>query len=479
MNKEKKAKESKKEKRIRAKKTPEEKEKRGKSLGLFRKKAEDGAADIMSGRPAFAAALTPAEPILKMKDVKPQPAWKKDLCLNIACAVMITTVAALFCMCTYSPELLPFVLTCPVVFMIIASLSYVNQRMVKWIAAGAAAAVLLLIAVIWHKALFDGIAFLINLFYDMAEESQAYVYDRLPAGDPSEVTLMRSVAWISAVLGLIASLPPVKLRRLVSGLIAIAIMAAFAYYGIMPSAVCIAVMIAALIAALSRGGLLSFIPVTLIALLLFGAIVLVDPGESYTVSRINENIRDRLALRSALIQSQESLDDETYEDPEDDTYNEETEETRKSEESSEIVTYALYGLIIAAVLALGAGGYLFYRRLSRKRAQNRMGISSKDPREAITAMFPYTVRWLKGYGIKQTDASFSSMEPELKTEFSDAYAERFLEMYDVWTEAAYSDHVVQSNSRILMEAFMKDTVNEVNKKCKLMDKLKLKLKYAL
>ncbi len=479
MNKEKKAKKPKKEKKIRAKKNPADKTKRDRSFSLRRSKAKAAAAESMPERAAFGAALTPSQPILKMKDAKPQPAWKKDLILNIACALMITTVAALFCMCISTPELLPFVLTCPAVFMILVSLSYMDKRMVKWIAAGAIAAVLLITAIIWHSALFDAIAFLINLFYDTAEESQAYVYDRLPAGDPSEAALMGAVAWVSAILGLIAALPPARMRRVVSGLIAIAIMAIFAYYGIMPSAICIAVMIAALIAALSRGGLLSFIPVTLVALLLFGAIVLADPGESYTVSRVNENIRDRLALRSALIQSQESYFDETYEEFQDDTSSEDTEESEENEENAEYGKYAVYGLIIAAVLALGAGGYLFFRRLSRKRAQNRRGINSADPREAITAMFPYSVKWLKGYGVDQADASFTSMAPELKTEFSDSYAERFMEMYDVWKEAAYSDHVVQSNSRILMEAFMKDTVNEVNKKCKLKDKLRLKLKYAL
>lgn len=479
MDKEKKAKKPKKEKKIRAKKDPADKAKRGKGLSLFRKKTETGAAESMPEKAAFGAVLTPSQPILKMKDAKPQPAWKKDLILNIACAVMITTVVALFCMCTFTPELLSFVLTCPLVFMIVVSLSYMNNRMIKWIAAGAVAVVLLLTAVIWRSALFDGMAYLINLFYDTAEEAQAYVYDRLPAGEPSDGALMGTVAWVSAALGLIAALPPVKMRRFVSGFIAIAIMAAFAYYGILPSAVCIAVMIAALIAALSRASLLSFIPVTLIALLLFGGIVLADPGESYTVSRVNENIRDRLALRSALVQSQDLFMEEAYEEFEDDSYSEDTEENEESEEGSEIVTYAIYGLIIAAVLALGAGGYLFYRRLSRKRAQNRRGIDSADPREAIIAMFPYSVKWLKGFGIKQTDVAFTSMEPELKMVFSDTYANRFMEMYDVWKEAAYSDHVVPGNSKILMEAFMKDTVSEVNKKCKLREKLKLKLKYAL
>ena len=476
MNKEKKSKKPKKERKPRAKKDPADKAKRGKGFSLRRKKA--AAAEGIHETATFGAALAPSEPILTMKDVKPQPAWKKDLTLNIACAVMMTTVVALFCMSLDVPELLPFALTCPVVFMLVASLSYMKPRMVKWIAAGAVGVVLMLTAVIWHSALFEGGALLLNLFYDVAEEAQAYVYDRVEAAEASEGAIRGAIAWVSALLGLIAALPPAKYRRLVSGLIAVAIMAAFAYYGIMPSAVCIAVMIAALFAALSRGGLLSFVPLTLIALLLFGAIVFVDPGESYTVSRLNENIRDRIALRSALIQSEESYYDETYEETQDESYTEDSEESEE-EEDTEYGTYAVIGLIAAAVLAIGTAVFLFFRRLAKKRALNRKGINSEDPREAITAMFPYSVKWLKGFGIEQSDASFSSMEPELKQTFSDIYAGRFMEMYDVWNEAAYSDHEVQGNSRILMEAFMKDTMTEVNKKCKFKDKLRLKLKYGL
>ena len=52
-------------------------------------------------------------------------------------------------------------------------------------------------------------------------------------------------------------------------------------------------------------------------------------------------------------------------------------------------------------------------------------------------------------------------------------------MYSVWNEATYSDHDVSERTRLVMETFMKDTIEQVNKKSKFMDKLRLKLKYAL
>ena len=54
-----------------------------------------------------------------------------------------------------------------------------------------------------------------------------------------------------------------------------------------------------------------------------------------------------------------------------------------------------------------------------------------------------------------------------------------MDMYNIWNEAAYSDHEVTDEARETMETFVEDTVEEVNKKCKLKDKLKLSLRYAL
>ena len=482
MKKEKKKKEKKKKEKIRIKDRL-----KGKKVWQLRRKApvKTGKAAVAAVREAendsFGAMIHSSEPILKMKDVKTQAAWKKDLVLNLSCAALLTTVIALFCMSIDSPELILFALTCPVVFMIIATIGSVKPGFARWIGVGVITIVLMVTAIIWHNAIFDGIGTLINSFYDIAEEAQAYIYDRLPVGGSAgDGAFGAGIAWLSAVLGLVASLPPVNMRRGVSALIAIMVMIAFAYYGLLPSAICIAVMIAALIAAVSRGSMLSFVPVVLAALLLFGAVMLVDPGENYGISRIDENFRDRFAFNSALIESGQSpFDNMDNEDFEDDWDSEEDEESEEDEDVTEYAAFALYGFIILAVVALGAAGFFTYRRISRKRAQNRKGIESDDAREAVTAMFPYTVKWLKGFGIEQKDPSFTSMEPALKREFSDTYSGRFMDMYKIWSEAAYSDHTVTEESRLVMEKFMKDIVNQVNEKCKFKDKLRLKLKYAL
>ncbi|MBR3200897.1 MAG: hypothetical protein IKG17_06140 [Mogibacterium sp.] len=446
----------------------------------FRRKA-DGNGETKAEDESFGALVHSSVPILKLDESKKQPAWQNDLVINLACAALVTTVPALFCMSIDSPELLLYALTCPLLFLAVATTGSVKPGKARWIAAAAAAVILLVVAIIWRSGIFSGIGMLINTFYDVAEEAQAYLYDRIPAGyEATDGDAQAGMAWMAGLIGLLTALPPVRMRRTISGLIAIIVMLAFAYYGLLPSAVCIAVMIAALIVAVSRGNILAFVPVALAALILFGAVVLVDPGESYGISRIDENFRDRFALRSALIESELSLYDDLYdEEYEEDMYEDEEDEFEDEGDEVDYATYAIIGLIIFAVACLGAAGYLLYRRLSKKRAQNRMGINSTDPREAVTALFPYAVRWLKGYGVEQSGPSFASMEPALKSEFSDSYARLFMDMYKTWSEAAYSNHKVSEQSRLLMEAFTKDTINQVKSKCKFRDKLRLKLRYAL
>lgn len=437
-------------------------------------KESDAAADG-----SFAVYVQSSEPILRLKDTKEKPVWQKDLVCNCSLAALLTVAMALFCMSIDSPELIPFVLTCPVVFMAVATTGSVKEGKVKWIVVGVLAVILLAAAIIWRGGIFGGISMLINQFYDAAEQAQAYLYDRLEAGyEASDGEARAGLAWIAGLIGLIAALPPVKARRGLSGAVVILTMLAFAYYGLIPSAVCIAVMITALIVAVARGSILSFVPLILAALVIFGAVVLADPGENYEISRMNETFRDRFALKSVLLETDgsvyEDLDEEDYEED-----LEEEEEDWSEEEDADYTSYAIYGIIIFAVLALGAAGYLLHRRIAKKRALIRKGIDSKDSREAITAMFPYAVRWLKGYGFEQPGPSFMSMEPALRSEFSDHYANLFTEMYDLWREAAYSDHEIPERSRLLMETFTEDTVKYVKDKCKLRDKLRLRLRYAL
>ncbi|MBQ6440369.1 MAG: hypothetical protein IJJ06_09645 [Mogibacterium sp.] len=439
-------------------------------------------ADGFAEADGFGAMVHSSTPILRLKDGGKQSVWKQDLLLNCSCAALMTTAFALFCMSIDTPLLILFALPCFVMYMAVATLGSIKPGPVRWIAAAVIFVILAAVAAVWHSTVLGGVSMLINQFYDVAEEAQAYIYDRLPGGEEeSEIAGYIGMAWISCLIGLLTALPPAEVRRRLSGLIVILIMLAFAYYGLLPSAICIAVLIAVLIAVASRGSILSLIPVVLVALLLFGGVVLADPGENYGISRMDENFRDRFALRSTLIQT----DDPFFDEEEETDLEEEEEEEPDDEESEdeaydgEYGTYAAYGTIVLVIAALGAAAYMINRRVKRRIAENRKGIDSKDNREAVVAMFPYAIRWLKGYGIEQRSAAVISMVPELSEMFSDSYAARFGEMYKIWSEAVYSDHAVSDRDRQLMDGFMNDTIDAVKGKCKFKDVVKLRFKYAL
>ena len=48
-------------------------------------------ADFAAADMSFGAMVHSSEPILRLKDEKAQAAWKQDLVLNLACAVLVTT----------------------------------------------------------------------------------------------------------------------------------------------------------------------------------------------------------------------------------------------------------------------------------------------------------------------------------------------------------------------------------------------------
>lgn len=430
----------------------------------------------------FAVSVRLSEPIMRLGDASEQPAWRKNLFLNITCAMVLLAAAGFFCFTIYEPGLILYCLPCFVVFMLLTTLEDALPGKVKLIAVAAGALALIACAVVFRGIIFGGLAMLVDRFYDVAEEAQAYIYERPSAeGSDTETAGMIGLAWASAFAGYIASLPPARMRRGVCVAVAVIAMLAFAYYGLIPSAVCVAVFAVALMAAASRGGILPVLPVILVVLIFFGAIMIIDPGESYSISRADENLRDRFALRSALIEGPDSMSDNqgmdewNFEDPE----NPENRYDRETIFDGEYGTFAIAGILVLIAAAIGAAVYLIHRYLNRRREENRRNIDSSDAKEAVTAMFPYALKWLRGLGIEQTDMAVTSMIPALEEAFSTEYSDRFSDMYSMWSEAAYSEHPVTEDARLQMEGFMNDTIKQTKEKCKLKDKLRFRFRYAL
>lgn len=481
----------KKEPKIRkAKKTEKDRSGRRKSLPGFsgfrksKKKKEEPAdlskTGVFDMQDSFGATIRSSQPIMKLREEEEKNLWKKEILLNVSCGALITAFICLFLMGTDYPMYCLYAVPAFIVFMAVTTLGSIKPGKVKWITAGVMAVILIAVAVIWRDVIFGGLAMVINRFYDIAEQEQAYLYDRFEIGySATDTDAYLGIAWISCVIGLLGALPPAKARPGIAILLSLIAMFGFAYYGLIPSWVCIAVLLVTLMLTISGGNVISRLAVILAVMIVFGAIVFIDPGENLGISRMDENFRDRFALKSAYLEKPDyGYDDfSDYTDPVDQEY--EDEDYDESPLDGEYATYYIAGIIALIVLAIGVIVFLLLRRLFRRRAENREGIDSDDLRESVVAMFPYTVRWLKCYGVEPPSTAFTSMVPAISREFSEDYARRFFMMYKLWSQAAYSDHKVSEKDHREMDNFMYDTIDMVNRKSSFGEKLKLRFKYAL
>jgi len=427
----------------------------------------------------FAASIRAAEPILKLRSTAKAPGLKEDLLKNIAGTAMIAAVLSLFCMAQEAPDRIPFMMPGAVLFFGLTLAESLKPGKFRWIFIGVSAAALAAAFVLLRGEILGGLGMMMNSFYDFAEEAQAYIYDRFPVSDSASETL--APIWISCLIGLVMALPSARFRRAPVTLLALAAMFAVAYYGMIPFWICIAVMLVALILLISRGSILSSLPLLLAALIVFGGIMLIDPGESYDISRMDETFRDRFAFRSSLIESPQP-DIPDAEDIGDDEEDNGEREDNGGVFEGEYATYTAIGIAALVVLIAAAIAYLMSRRLKKRQAAVRAGIDSSDPKTAVTAMFPYSVRWLRAGGIESgssREETFSALTPAVSKEFSGEYGSRFDSMYSLWKEAAYSDHAVSEESLHDMKSFMSDTIKLVKNKSTFGEKMKIKFRHAL
>ena len=455
---------------IKKKNKPEETDAGVISFGLY-----DSPAD------SFEVNVRNDEPIMKRTEEEAETGWKKDLALNLSGAFILMAAISVFLSASYAIGMIPFAAAGMIVYLAITMSESVKPGRLRWIIAGVTAVILVAAIVVFHSRIGGGLALLSGYFYDTAEMAQAYLYNRFPVSDAAsaspDMCARLATIWISCLGGLITALPTADYRRGMCAFTAGLVMLAFAYYGIIPSWICIGVILIAGIIASSKGSLLSSLPVLLIAALLFGAIVLLDPGQNYFVSRANENIRDIFALKSSFIENPEDPLNDLSE-----LQKEEQEQQEKQQQEEDSVTRRVFrsaGIAFLILAAIGTAAVLYWRKLKQRIEKNREGIDADDPAEAIAAMFPYCVRWLESYGIEAAGRPFSSITEDIRDEMTREYAYRYEDMYALWQEAAYSEHEMTLNQKKQMSAFMHDTIEMIREKSDFKDKVLTRIRYAL
>ena len=441
----------------------------------------DNAAGGSAADDGFVANVRFSEPILSVTALSKVSVWRRDLPYNIAIGLLLLSFFSIFCMMIDEPLLIAFACPAVIVYTALAMLDSFDKSNIRYIACGVIAVLLIAAAVIFHGKIGPGFAYIMDEFYDVAEDAQAYIYDRFSGGDSaSEADCYIAMIWISSLLGMLMAAIPARFRRIAGMVLTAVVILALAYYGIEPSWLCICAMVLALLLTLAKDNIFAALPLLLAAVILFGAVILIDPGESYTISRMDENTRDRIAFHSALLESG------TSETPDlsgaDSLAEQEEAESEGSPFSGENAAYYWIGLGVAILALLGAVAFIIIRNYKRRQALVRKGLDSKDPREAVTAMFPYSVRWIKAAGLESPETReepFSAMTDDIRRVYDGGYASRFDEMYSLWREAAYSDHDISEDDRAAMDRFTKDTVTVVSDKLKTGQKLRMRFKHAL
>lgn len=325
----------------------------------------------------------------------------------------------------------------------------------------AVAAALVISLILFHGQILDGFALIMNRLHGIAERAQAYIYDRYEVGESGQVNenLCQQIAvtWCAVTVGLLITIPTERFRPWIQTGLAAAAMLIFAYYGLLPQSVGIAVLTGALILIAGGMRIRSLLPILIIGAVFFMTVLAVDPGENKAVSRADEQLRDQLAFQTAQLSGQQMMEEQIEEEQQAGGGGGLTEllEDNPLTKNIRLKVFLLLTLIILLILFVPA---VIRDRLERKRRKIREGIDSPDPRCAVCALFPYALRWLKAYGLQTGNRPFASLCPQVRMLITDEYGDAYDKMVELWKEAAYSDEEITEEKRQEMSDFVDQTI---------------------
>ena len=294
-----------------------------------KKKNKDGADGQDGQSEGFSVNVRNTDPMLRIAE----PLKKRKVSGILSAflsSLVLAAVLSLFLISAGAPVVVPCVLAGVVTYVGITLVRTKMNERFRLITILITIVVMVAALVLLRKFIGNGLALIINGLFESSELVQAYVYDMYPVGSTGEssptLCMCIAAAWCSALAGILTALPGEGWRGTINTVIFILAMIGYAYLGIIPSWAGAMPLIVVFLISAANGRLGSVWPLILAVLLVFGGITLLDPGESYTVSRANENLRDLFALKTALIQGLDSSSlEEEFEYPEDEEWTEEDE----------------------------------------------------------------------------------------------------------------------------------------------------------
>jgi hypothetical protein len=412
--------------------------------------------------------------------LKEDKAREDGLISVLSRAILLTGVLCLMVTMTGTRYVLPFSFGLPAIYVLL-SMTRLKNKKAFYVLAGVSGAAIVVASVMMAGDVLDRMRLMLNNLYEASEKTQAYIYERYTVTrDPGDYMncMKTAVLMTGLAAGFVFSLFPQKLGRWLSIGAGIFCMIAFAYFGLLPQVVPAAVMMAGLVMTAGTDRLGTLIPVVVAAALIFAMIVLIAPGENKTISRADEQVRDRLATSTVALEGsdQSRQQEEKEKDKKKESNNNNGADGSSTTKNGKI--WIVLGLVLLTGMILFIPAVI-HDRLEKKRKRNRMGLASQDNARAICAMFPYSVKWLKVRGLEDGNVTFAGMTGSVREITGEEYAGRYVKMLELWKEAAYSDHEMQTGDRQEMESFMKETMEMVKSELSFSQKADVRFKYAL
>ena len=294
----------------------------------------------------------------------------------------------------------------------------------------------------------DGAMVLANRLFARSQKVQAYEYDFLPAKGDSA---WEAALWLALLMGWLCR----RWGRGV-GLGLCALWAgAMAYFGVTPGIWTLAAaLFCGLLTALPpKGRWLSGILVGALVLGLAAASLKFAPEPIPAVSRLDEELRDALAFQTV---SMEQTPVPTQVPEPEILPPEQVERERPDHGVQGRLVNVLFLALAALTLAILFVPAVIRDRAAKRAEQNRTGLRSPDPAEAIRAMYLYAMRW------RELDPA-----PEPVPE----------EIYGIWQEAAFSPHPMEEGQREAVREYLEGAARSAWDKAG--RRLRMKIRYGL
>lgn len=369
-----------------------------------------------------------------------------------------------------------------------------NKKKELWIRFIVLGAVVAMV-VIMRESIGTGVQLFANDIYDVAEDSQGYIYDRYSVNvDEAGYRFYRMITAILLSMICAAAVSFITFEKVR----AIVVICAFGfvvflhtYYGIKPDFLWMMIFTAMMIVTLSdvfiRGGRTFFQGSGLLlgcAAIIVALTFLIAPNDSARVSELNEQLRDRFSLRTAFItnnnNSGESDDGERAEKEKNDE-KDLKDKNDGGENGSRVNLLQIVVVLVISAAAVVLTVLFIWKRsiLERKRKKNRKGIDSPDNTEAVHSMFIYLMRWLTAAGISKENAPFSDCVGALNDAMPEGYSSEYKTWFKMWQEATFGNKKFSDEQRDLMKSFMDRTSKYLWSKATFKEKYDYKYKFAL